>query len=75
MPLEARTGILKQSELQDQPWLKGGDINSNSWHEEMWSYISEGMGSEKGKELQPLFFSIKLEQLFHVSTHHAGLFK
>ena len=58
MPLEARTGILKQSELQDQPWLKGGDINSNSWHEEMWSYISEGMGSEKGKELQPLFFQL-----------------
>ena len=30
MPLEARTGILKQSKLQDQPWLKGEDINSNS---------------------------------------------
>ena len=56
MPLEARTGILKQSKLQDQPWLKGEDINSNSWHKQMWSYISKGMDSEKGKELQPLFF-------------------
>ena len=67
MPLEARTGILKQSKLQDQPWLKGGDINCEVIFQRAWT--------QKRVKNCSHFFSIKLEQLFHVSTHHAGLFK